>query len=276
MEQGLDRRAEVSVDRSGREVQQVVEALGDRVAPVSMAGDRLLPVPDELAGLFPEGGLVRGRTMSCAGASATSLAMVLATPSIVAGGWLAVVDVPTIGLDAASEYGVPLERLVCIETRGEHRSESRSEPGSEPRRVAGDAERGRRWADVVAAAADGFDVLFVSVPDQVSSSTTRKLMSRVQRAGSVLIVLGEPGELPCDGVLRAEGRWEGIADGAGRLLHRRVVVSAGGRRIPGRRECRLSLPGTDPSGPLGGRRDDAPEPDEAPGRHPGRAVEAVA
>ena len=42
--------------------------------------------------------------------------------ALVAGAWLAVVDVDTFGVDAATELGVPLERVVRIDTR-RHRAE---------------------------------------------------------------------------------------------------------------------------------------------------------
>ena len=119
-------------------------ALTERVAPVVLARDRTMPVGDELAGLFAEGGLVRGRTVACSGPAATSTALALVAAAVAAGAWMAVIDLPTIGLDAASELGVPLERIVAVGT------------GGDP----------ARWVDVVAAAADGFDVLLVRVPSE--------------------------------------------------------------------------------------------------------------
>jgi hypothetical protein len=195
-------------------------ALTERVAPVALARERTMPVGEELAGLFAEGGLVRGRTVACQGPAATSTALTLVAAAVDAGAWMAVVDLPTIGLDAASELGVPLERIVAIGT------------GGDP----------ARWVEVVAAAADGFDVLLVSVPGQLHASAVRKLAVRLRQRDVVTIVLGDPGAMMCDGVLDTDApQWSGLGDGHGHLRERRVVVVASGRRLPGRRRCQLAI-----------------------------------
>ena len=198
-------------------------ALTDRVAPISLARERTLPVGEPFTELFLEGGLVRGRTISCQGPAATTTALALIAPAIAAGAWLAVVDLPTIGLDAASELGVPLERIVAIDTGAEGGSS--------------------KWVDVVAAAADGFDVLLVRVPDDLPAGAVRKLAVRLRRREVVTVVLGDPGSLDCDGTLSTEApHWSGLGDGHGHLRARQVVVAAAGRRLPGQRQCRLATP----------------------------------
>jgi hypothetical protein len=199
-------------------------ALTDRVAPISLARERTLPVSEPFTALFVEGALVRGRTISCRGPAATSTALALIAPAVAAGAWVAVIDLPTIGLDAASELGVPLERIVAIDT-GE------------------DAGGASKWVDVVAAAADGFDVLLVRVPDDLSVGAVRKLTVRLRRREVVTVVLGDPGVLDCDGTLTTEApHWSGLGDGHGHLRARQVVVAAAGRRLPGQRQCRLATP----------------------------------
>ena len=194
--------------------------LAERVAPLALAGERTLPVSEAFAELFPERGLVRGRALACSGPAATSLALALAAPAVAAGSWLATSDVPTIGLDAASEFGIALERVVAVRA---------------------DAAR---WPDVVAAAADGFDLLIARVPAEASPSAMRKVATRLRQRDAVMLVLGDPGPLSCDGVLHADGaEWVGLGDGHGHLQERRLVVEASGRRLHGRRRCRLSLPG---------------------------------
>ena len=194
-------------------------ALTQRVAPVVLARDRTMPVSDELAGLFAEGGLVRGRTVGCQGPAATSTALALAAAAVTAGAWMAVIDLPTIELDAASELGVPLERIVAVGT------------GGDP----------ARWVDVVAAAADGFDVLLVRVPSGLAAVAVRKLAVRLRQRDVVTIVLGDPGAMACDGVLHTDApQWSGLGNGHGHLRERRVMVEASGRRLP-RRSCQLAL-----------------------------------
>jgi hypothetical protein len=205
---------ELAVDSSSG-----LTALAQRVAPLALAGDRTLPVAEAFVGLFPERGLVRGRSIVCTGPAATSLALALAAPAVAAGSWLATIDVPTIGLDAASEFGIALERVVAVRTEA------------------------TRWPDVVAAAADGFDLLIARVPPDASPSAVRKVATRLRQRDVVMLVLGDPGPLSCDGVLAA-GRteWIGLGDGHGHLQHRRLVVEASGRRLHGRRRCELALP----------------------------------
>lgn len=197
-------------------------ALGERVAPIALARERTLPVDERLVGLFAERGLVRGRVMACAGAAATSLAFSLVAPAVRAGAWLAVVDLPTIGLDAAGELGVALERVVAIDS------------GGDP----------QRWPEVVAAAADGFDVLVVSVPAGLRPAMVRKLVTRIQQRGAVVVVLGDPGALGCDGVIGTEAAvWSGLGAGHGHLRERAITATVTGRRVPGQRRCELGLPG---------------------------------
>lgn len=194
--------------------------LADLVAPLTLARERTLPVAEMFNDLFAEQGLVRGRIIACSGPAATSLALALVAPSIAAGSWLAMIDVPTIGLDAASEFGIALERVVAVRT-----------------------DDAARWSDVVAAAADGFDLLLVRVPADVSPATMRKVATRLRQRDAVMIVLGDPGALSCDGELGAESvEWTGLGDGHGHLRQRRLVVEASGRRLHGRRRCGLTLP----------------------------------
>lgn len=200
---------------------EVLAALGERVAPLTLARERTLPVPDVVAHLFPDGGLVRGRVLSCDGSAATSFACSLLAPAVAAGGWVAVIDLPTLGLDAASELGVPLERVVAVDTGGDS----------------------SRWIETVAAAADGFDVLLVRVPAELRPVMVRKLVIRIQQQGAVVVVVGGPGILPCDGELRADGLpWEGIGGGCGHLRRRAVRVSVAGRRSPGVRRGEFAVP----------------------------------
>lgn len=205
-------------------------ALSDRVALAVLAHERTLPVADDLAELFVEGGLVRGRILTCTGLAATSLALALVAPVVEAGSWLGVVDLPTIGLDAASEFGLPLERVVAI--NGADVSDDRF-----------DNSWAQRWPDVMAAAIDGFDVILAQIPTDVRPSAMRKVATRIQRRGAVVVLLGDPGPATCDGVLHTEPMgWVGVGDGHGHLQQRSVVVQASGRRMPGHCRRELMLP----------------------------------
>ena len=104
--------------------------LAAAVAPTTLARQRTLPVADPLVPLLPDGALARGRAVACRGIAATSLALALAAEATAAGAWLAVVDVPWLGVEAAAELGVPLERLVRVEPGCQRRGPTSSPPCS--------------------------------------------------------------------------------------------------------------------------------------------------
>lgn len=183
-----------------------------------------LPVADPLLPLLPERGLTRGRTIACQGVAATSLTLALAAEATRAGAWLAVVDVPWLGVEAAAELGVPLERLVRVET-------SRDASG---------------WADLVAAVLDGFELVVTRVPRRINAGVLRRVQSRIQAREGVLLAVGDPGPLGADVAMEASTPvWEGVEHGAGHLRGRRVSVVSSGRRIPRPRRSELWLPGPD-------------------------------
>src|SRR4249920_4104531 len=155
--------------------------LAAAVAPTTLARQRTLPVAGPFVPLLPEGALARGRTVACHGVAATSLAVALAAEATVAGAWLAVVDVPWLGVEAVAELGVPLERLVRVD------------PG----------EPDGSWADLVAAVLDGFELVVTRVPRRVNTAVLRRVQARVQAREAVLIAVGDPGPLAVDVALEA-------------------------------------------------------------------------
>jgi hypothetical protein len=213
-------------------LRDVLAELGERVKPIALAQERTLPVAAPFGQLLPDG-LVRGQVVSCRGAAAQSMAFGLAREALVEGGWMAVVDVPTLGTDAAAEFGVPLERVVRIDT-----GIDADEPSG----------TGLDWIDVMGAAVDGFDLVLTGVPAALRNdrrpAAVRKLGSRLQQKGAVIVTLGAPGALGGDIELTTQRTvWAGLGDGTGHL-HRRVIdVEAAGRRMPGRRSCSIELIG---------------------------------
>lgn len=217
---------------SGRDeaLRHVLAELGERVKPVTLARERTLPVAAPFDELLPDG-LIRGQVVSCRGAAARSLAFGLVREALVEGGWMAVVDVSTFGTDAAAEFGVPLERVVRIDTGVDQAS------GTE-----------HDWIDVMGAAVDGFDLVLTRVPDLLRDSrrppAVRKLGSRLQQKGAVVVTLGAPGALGGDIELASRRTvWAGLGDGTGHLRRRVIDVEVGGRRMSGRRSCSIELIG---------------------------------
>ena len=205
-----------------------LEALHERIRPVVLARDQLLPVPGPFEALLPWGGLRRGSTVSVTApgvGGSTSLALALVAEASRVGSWLAAVGLPSLGLVAAEEAGVALERLVLVAT---------------PERQA--------WGSVVAALVDGFDLLLLHTGrGGVRPTDARKLVARARERGTVLLQLGPGWEDEADVSLRIAGaRWFGLDDGYGHLDARRVTVEVAGRGASARpRRHDLWLPAHD-------------------------------
>lgn len=185
------------------------------------ARDRSIPVDDPLGAMLPDGGLQRGRIVGCAGPAAVSLSFALVAGAVRAGSWVLLLGMPTVGLEALDEAGVPLHRVVAVSVDG------------------GPAA----WAERLAATADGFE-LILTVPPRGAERFERKVRQRLLARGAVLVPVG-PG-LGCDvTVTAAAPRWAGIGHGHGRLTVREVEVVVAGRRMPRPVQRTLWLPGPD-------------------------------
>ena len=112
------------------------------------------------------------------------------------------------------------------------------------------------WIEVMAAAADGFDIVLSHQPahQQVTESALRKLSTRIRQRGAVVVLIDDGdlkvagsklaetkrADMECDGVVETLiVSWSGIGSGYGHLQQRTLDVSVSGRRLPGRRQCRL-------------------------------------
>ncbi|WP_348650066.1 hypothetical protein [Solwaraspora sp. WMMA2080] len=190
--------------------------------------DRVLPVPTMLTGLLPGRGLRRGSTVNVlphrsARLGATSLLLALLAEASRAGLWCAVVGVPALGVTAAAELGIALDRLALVPN-----------PGPD-------------WPAVVAALIDGVDVVVVAAPAAVTAQVTGRLAARARQRGCVLVPCGR-WDAPDVTLQVVNGRWEGLGPGRGRLRRREMVVSARGRGALTRpREIRIWLPGGPPT-----------------------------
>jgi hypothetical protein len=180
----------------------------------------VLPVAEPLARLLPFGGLRRGATVALPGPRAvTSLLLALLAEASAAGAWVGVVGRPELGLVAAAEAGMRLERLALV-----------PEPG----------------VDLMAvsfALLEGMDVVVVAGPalGRIRAADRQRLAARARRGGAVLVALGP--WRGADVELRGtDTQWHGLEAGAGRLCARRVGVQAQGRGLAGGRSTRLMLP----------------------------------
>ncbi|MGV9362046.1 hypothetical protein [Amycolatopsis sp. NPDC003731] len=178
-----------------------------------------LSVTPALAKLVPDG-LRRGTAVSVSGS--TALVLALLAEATREGSWAAIVGMPEVGVVAAAELGVELERLALI-----------PDPGTEV-------------AAVLSALIDGFDlvVLGPSVARGMQAPLARRLAGRVRNRGAVLLAAGPwPG---ADLELSVSNRrWRGVTDdGFGHLEYRDIVATRRGRGAATRpRTVALQLPG---------------------------------
>jgi hypothetical protein len=189
---------------------------------------RTLPVLPELTALLPGRGLRRGTTVAVATGppaprGGTSLVLALLAEASRTGSWCAVVGVPALGLVAAADTGIALERLALV-----------PHPGPE-------------WATVVAALIDGVDVVVTAIPTAVTASVARRLAARARQRGSVLVPYGQwdGADLTLQVV---RGIWEGLGQGRGRLRRRELTILARGRGSAARpKEIKVWMPGDRPA-----------------------------
>jgi len=189
--------------------------------PASALRAQTVPVPESLARLLPWGGLRRGSVVAVRGPTSLLFAL-LSTATTRSLSWAAVVGRPDLGLLAAAESGVAIERLALV-----------PRPGAE-------------LATVTAALLDGFELVAVAGVQRLSTAEVRRLTGRARQRGAVLLPLGDwPGaDVRLDG---EDVEWTGLGPGHGRLRSMRLTVRASGRGAAARpRTAELVLVGPPP------------------------------
>ena len=176
-----------------------------------------LPVAKSLQPIIPDGVLVRGRTVLCSGDAAMSTALLLVSAATQAGSWLAIVGVSDFGLMSACEQGVALQRTVLVTPTANKKD----------------------WTSTVAAVADGFDVVMLEVPREVSESDARRIQTRIQARRNVLVLVETSRHTTPRSVFQPDvvlhtvtTEWDGIERGAGYVQGRLIDVMVSGRRVP--------------------------------------------
>lgn len=177
---------------------------------------RMLPVHPDLAGLFPWGALRRGGTVSVRGS--TSLLLALLAEPTANDSWAAVVGLPDLGVVAAAELGVAVDRLAMVR-----------HPGAD-------------LPAVIAALLDGMD-LVVTTRARLTDAQARRLSARARHRGAVLLT---PDPWPATDVelLCTDVTWSGVGEGHGHLSGREAAVRSQGRGAAARpARLTLQLPG---------------------------------
>lgn len=213
-----------------RERPALAPELIEKLQPLNLSGQRVLSVPDALTPLFPWGGIQKGTSLAVGGSAGWSLAMAVMAEALGSEGWLALVGAPDVGLVAAAEFGVRLDRVLVVETPPLH-----------------------QWPTVVASLLEAVDVVAVVPDGRVGPRDARRLQARAREQGSVLLHLDGAKTWPTavDLTLGVESvQWDGLGWGHGCLRSRRATVVSTGRRSAAKQaSAEVWLPG--PDGKLG-------------------------
>jgi hypothetical protein len=212
-------RTATAASAGGRQRPALSSPVAGTLAATVLSRERTLPVAAAFRSVLPDGGLARGRTFACSGVAEWSVAFALASEAVGCGSWVAAVNVPALGAEAVGELGVTLDRLVRI-----------------------DARSTASWAEVVAAAIDGFDLVVAATPIGSGAGAVRRIQTRIKARGSVLVLVGESAAADVQ-LHTARPAWERAAGGDGHLRARRVHLEVSGRRVPQPRRVDLLLPG---------------------------------
>jgi len=220
-----------------RPVPTGLEVLAERVRPRVLARDELVPVDAVFTGLLGSEGLRRGSTVIVENGGApgsTSVALGLLAEATTAGMWCAVVGFPSLGVLAATELGVALDRLVLI-------------PSAAPRPAA-----------VLAALLDGCDVVVAALETPMTHGDARRLAARARERRCVLLVCpqgdvrfpemreGSWPDVPDIAIRVTGGRFTGLGEGVGHLRGHLVEMVATRRRVsPRTLQTGIWLPGPD-------------------------------
>lgn len=191
----------------------VVRQLRERMHGMAGGLPRLpLATPPELAEL------VQLRTGGCYCVDDTGVMLTLLAAASREGAWLAAVGVDDLGVEAAAEAGLDLDRTVVVPDPGEH------------------------WFEVVAALVDAVPVVWLRPSGRVGEGAAGRLAARLRKRSATLLVQGEwPG---AEARLRvAASVWEGVGQGHGRLQGRRVQVACRRGTAP-EEYAELRLPAT--------------------------------
>lgn len=188
-----------TVERAGSPTTAPATAVDPITEPAASA--RMLPVVADLAGVLPSGALDRGSTVVVHGS--TSLTLGLLAEASRTGSWVALLGLPGVGVLAAAQLGLDLDRVILVPA-----------PGPD-------------GPTVVAALLDGVDAVVVG-DVALTDGDRRRLSARARERGAVLLSTAAwPG---AHLVLTAEAsQWEGLGPGHGRLRSRRMTVACAGR-----------------------------------------------
>lgn len=158
--------------------------------------DSTVAVHPDLASAFGAG-LHAGGVHTIFGSATIALGL-LAAPSK-QGSWCAAVGLPDLGLEAAANWGVQLNRLILVPKVGDH------------------------WLTVVADLVEATDVVLAATAPPLPGSVVARLTARLRSRQHTLLVFGDWPQ-PLSQIRATPVDWEGLAQGHGCLTGQRVRV----------------------------------------------------
>ncbi|WP_170963551.1 hypothetical protein [Cellulosimicrobium cellulans] len=171
--------------------------------------------PQPLGVILEGGRLPRGAASVITGS--TSLLLALLAMSQGSSDWVAVAGAPDIGMLAAADAGVTLERVALVPRAGEDPS------------------------GVVAALLDGMAYVVIGPEVRLTASERRRLLARARERGSGLISVSE-WEHAAVRLAVTSRRWSGIDRGDGYLRRCELDVARGARGVTDRWTLTLPSP----------------------------------
>jgi hypothetical protein len=219
--------------RTGEDRTATVEALRARLRGMQQAVRQDAPALAEAAPAGLDEVLQALRAGRAHSIESRSLALVCLGAVMPIGAWGAIVGMPDLGIEAARDLGVPIDRIALV------------------------PQPGRAWLDVVASLAEAMPVVLAASPPRVTPTEAARLAARLRQASSTLLVVGPwPNAATVVRSVRAE--WAGLAAGDGRIAAGSLVVEAATGGAP--RLARIPI--------SGGAAPEAAEPDEGMLRQP--------
>jgi hypothetical protein len=191
------------------ELQQRIRAL--EVARVDYP---VFPLSPGLDSLFPHGGLRRGATYQVDNSS--SLLWALLARATTVGVWCAVVGMPDLGLAAAEDMGVNLDRLILVPYPAEH------------------------WLSVVTALIDVVGIVAVGPLSAPSDRMMGTLLGRLRDREATLVVQSHWPRTEAT-ISVSEHRWQGLGQGRGILHEHRVDITVRSRTSNAVHRCELVI-----------------------------------
>jgi hypothetical protein len=183
-----------------------------RSMETTSVAERVFPVSAVFSELFPEGGLRKGVVYQCD--SSASVLWTLLAEATTQGVWCALVGLPDMGVAAAEDMGVNLDRLVLV------------------------PHPGNQWLSVVGALSDVVGIVVMGPQPAPSQRMMETLLGRLRDREATLVVNSAWPRTEAN-ISVTSHQWEGLGSGHGTLQRHRISVTLKTRNNRSPRHCEL-------------------------------------